>query len=152
MRMQRPILHLRRTRCNARPKRYVRAMFYCRGGAKRCLEVVQIAPRCNLLCVDKITFGHGVMSSGHSTISRPHPALKRYEQRVHTMDQLMVSFQRWAGSADEDINLFLVGGKNCSWQLHEGHDGRFDGLGSKIGPKPPPRYHWKAPIKGFRLV
>jgi hypothetical protein len=25
-------------------------------------------------------------------------------------------------------------------------------LGSKIGPKPPPRYHWKALIKGFRLV
>jgi hypothetical protein len=57
------------------------------------------------------------------------------------MDQLMVSFQRWAGSADEDIYLFLVGGKNCSWQLNEGHDGRSDGLGSKIGPKPPPRYH-----------
>ena len=36
----------------------------------------------------------------------------------------MVSFQRWAGSADEDINLFLVGGKNYSWQLHEGHDGK----------------------------
>jgi hypothetical protein len=31
------------------------------------------------------------------------------------MDQLMVLFQRWAGSADEDINLFLVGGKNYSW-------------------------------------
>jgi len=70
------------------------------------------SPPCNLLRVDKITFGHGVMSSGHSTIIRPHSALKRYEQRVHTMDQLMVSFQRWAGSADEDINLFLVGGKN----------------------------------------
>jgi hypothetical protein len=63
------------------------------------------SPPCNLLRVDKITFGHGVMSSGHSTISRPHPVLKRYEQRVHTMDQLMVSFQRWAGSADEDINF-----------------------------------------------
>jgi hypothetical protein len=64
----------------------------------------------------------------------------------------MVSFQRWAGSADEDINLFMVGGRNCSTQLHEGHDGRFDGLGSKIGPKLLPRYHWKALIKGFRLV
>jgi len=51
------------------------------------------------------------MSSGHSTISQPDPALKRYEQRVHTMDQLMISFQRWAGSADEDINLLLVGDK-----------------------------------------
>jgi len=70
------------------------------------------SPPCNLICVGKITFGHGVMSSGHSTISRPHPALKQYEQRVHTMDQLMVSFQRWTGSADEDINLFLVCGKN----------------------------------------
>jgi hypothetical protein len=28
------------------------------------------------------------------------------------MDQLMVTFQCWAGSADEDINLFLVGGKH----------------------------------------
>ena len=53
-----------------------RAMFYCRGGAKRCLEGVQIAPRCNLLGVDKIAFGHGVKSSGYSTISRPHPVLK----------------------------------------------------------------------------
>jgi len=34
-----------------------------------------------------------------------------------------------------------VGGKNCCWQLHDGHNGRFAGLGSKIGPKPPPRYH-----------
>ena len=41
---------------------------------------------------------------------------------------------------------------NCSWQLHhEGHDGRFAGLGSKIGPKPPPRYHWKANIKNQGL-
>jgi hypothetical protein len=96
------------------------------------------SPPCYLLRVDKITFGHGVMSSGHSTISQPPLVLKRYEQRVHTMamDQLMVSFQCWAGSADEDINLFLVGGKNYSWQLHEGHDGEIDGLGSKIGPKP----------------
>jgi len=30
------------------------------------------------------------------------------------MDQLMISFQRWPGSADEDINLFLVGGKNIA--------------------------------------
>jgi len=28
-----------------------------------------------------------------------------------------------------------VDGKNYSWQLHEGHDGEMDGLGSKIGPK-----------------
>ncbi len=77
-----------------------------------------IAPRCNLLRVDKIAFKHGVMSSGQSTISQPHPALKRYKQRVHihTMNEsmVMVSFQHWAGSADDDINLFLVGGKNCS--------------------------------------
>jgi len=69
------------------------------------------SPPCNLLRVNKIIFGQGVMSSGHSTISRPDPALKRYGQRVHTMDQLMISFQHWAGSADEDINLFLVGVK-----------------------------------------
>jgi len=35
---------------------------------------------------------------------RPHPVLKRYEWRVHTMNELMVSFQRRAGSADDDIN------------------------------------------------
>ena len=112
------------------------------------------SPPCNLLCINKITFGHGVMLSGHSTIIRPHPALKRYEQSVHTMDQLMVLFQCWAGSANEDINLFLVGGKNYSWQLHEGHNGEIDGLGSKIGPKPPPPpgYQMKVHIKGFRLV
>jgi hypothetical protein len=98
------------------------------------LEEVQIAPHATFFRIDKIIFGHGVMSSGHSTISRTPPALKQYKQRVHTMDQLMVSFQCWTGSADEDINLFLVGGKNYSWQLHEGHDGESDGLGSKIGP------------------
>ena len=109
--MQRRILRL----CDTRPKRYVRAMFYCRGGTKRCLEEVQIAPRCNHLRVKKIALRHGVMLSGHSTstISRPHPALKQYEERVHTMNELIVSFQRWAGSADDDINLFLVGDKNA---------------------------------------
>jgi hypothetical protein len=55
------------------------------------------------------------------------------------MIEFMVSFQCWAGLADDDIKLFLVGGINFSWQLQEGHDGRFAGLGSKIGPKPPPR-------------
>ena len=29
------------------------------------------------------------------------------------MNELIVSFQRWAGSADDDINLFLVGDKNA---------------------------------------
>jgi hypothetical protein len=73
-------------------------------------------------------------------------------ERTYVLSYFIISFQHWVGSADDDINLFLVGGKNCSWQLHEGHDGRFAGLGSKIGSKPPPRYHWKALIKGFRLV
>jgi hypothetical protein len=74
-------------------------------------------------------------------------------ERTYVLSYFIISFQEhWVGSADDVINLFLVGGKNCSWQLHEGHDGRFAGLGSKIGSKPPPRYHWKALIKGFRLV
>jgi hypothetical protein len=30
--------------------------------------------------------------------------------------------------------------------------GKIDGLGAKIGPKPPPGYQMKAHIKGFRLV
>ena len=85
-------------------------MFYCRGGAERCLEEVQIAPRCNLLRINKIAFQHGVMSEGHSTISRPHQALIRYELLVHNVNELMVSFQRWAGSADDDINFWLVDG------------------------------------------
>ena len=71
------------------------------------------------------------------------------------MNELMVLFQHWTGSADDDITIFLVCNINCSWLLNEGHDcdGRFAGLGSKIGSnKPPPRYHWKALIKGFRLV
>jgi hypothetical protein len=55
------------------------------------------SPPCNLLRVIKITFGHGVMSSGHSTISRPHPAMKQYEQRVHTMDQLWYHFSAGQG-------------------------------------------------------
>ena len=79
---------------------------------RRCLIVLggrANSPTCNLLRVGKITFRHGAMSSGHSTISQPDLALKRYDQRVHAMDQLMVSFQRWAGSADEDINLFFGG-------------------------------------------
>ena len=29
------------------------------------------------------------------------------------------------------ILMFFVDSKHCSWQLHEGHDGRFAGLGSK---------------------
>jgi hypothetical protein len=66
------------------------------------------------------------------------------------MDQLMVPFQCWAGSADEDINLFLVGGKN--YLAATCRDGEIDDLGYKIGPKPPPGYQMKAHIKGFRLV
>ena len=40
----------------------------------------------------------------------------------------------WRYALNHRINFFLVGGKNYSWQLHEGHDGEIDGLGSKIGP------------------
>jgi hypothetical protein len=65
-------------------------MLFCRGGAKRCLEEVKIAPQCNLLCASKIAVRHGVMSSGHSTISLPCPALNPYEQRVHTMNEVTV--------------------------------------------------------------
>ena len=58
----------------------------------------------------------------------------------------------WRRKTDDDINIFVVGGKNYSWQLHEGCDGEIDGLGSKIGPKPPSGYQMKAHIKGFGLV
>ena len=51
--MQWPILHLRRTRRDTRPKRYVWAMFYCRGGAERCLEEVQIAPHATFFASTK---------------------------------------------------------------------------------------------------
>ena len=49
--MQWPILHLRRTRCNAGPKRYVRAMFYCSHGNN--LEEVQIAPHATFFASTK---------------------------------------------------------------------------------------------------
>ena len=68
------------------------------------------------------------------------------------MNELMVWLQGWCCKTDDDINLFVVGGKNYTCQLHEGRDGEMDGLGSKIGPKPPPGYQMKAHIKGFRLV
>jgi hypothetical protein len=47
------------------------------------------------------------------------------------------------------ILIFFVGGKTCKWQLHEGHDGRFDGLGSKIRPKPPQNTIGKLSSKAF---
>ncbi len=68
------------------------------------------------------------------------------------MNELMVWLQGWRHTTDDDINLFVVDGKNYSWQLHECQDGEIDGLGSKIGPKPPPGYQMKAHIKGFRLM
>ena len=40
------------------------------------------------------------------------------------MNELMVWLQGWCRKTDDDINLFVVGGKNYSWQLHEGHDGK----------------------------
>ena len=52
------------------------------------------------------------------------------------MNELMVWLQGWRGKTDDDVNLFVVGGKTYSWQLHECRDGEIDGLGSKIGPKP----------------
>ncbi len=52
-RMQRPILHLRCTRRDARSKRYVWAMFYCRGGAERCMEEVQIVPHATFFASTK---------------------------------------------------------------------------------------------------
>ncbi len=48
--------------------------------------------------------------------------------------------------------FFLVDGKNCSWQLYEGHDGRMADLESNFRSKHQPRYHWKALIKGFLMV
>ncbi len=48
--------------------------------------------------------------------------------------------------------FFLVDGKNCSWQLHEGHDGRMANLGSNFRLKRQPRSFEKALIKGFLLV
>ena len=44
---------------------------------------------------------------------------------------------------------FLIMQQKQSWQRHEGSDGRFHGLGSKIGSKRPQKYHWKANIKGY---
>ena len=38
---------------DAKPKRYVREMFYCRGDAERCLEEVQIAPHATFFALTK---------------------------------------------------------------------------------------------------
>ena len=51
------------------------------------------------------------------------------------MNELMVWLQGCCSKTDDDINLFVVDGKNYSWRLHEGRDEEMDGLGSKIGPK-----------------
>jgi hypothetical protein len=66
------------------------------------------------------------------------------------MNELMVSLQGRGGNTDEDILLSCS--KNYSWQTHVGWDGRLHDLGSKIGHKPPQKYHWKVNIKGFQLV
>ena len=79
-----------------------------------------------------------VVRTQHHLPSTPDAETIRTEGPYH--GPINGKLQCWAGSADEDINLFLVGGKNYSLQLHEGHDGEIDGLGSKIGPKPPPGY------------
>jgi hypothetical protein len=42
----------------------------------------------------------------HSAISQPHPVLKPYQQRVQTMNKLMVWFQHRAGLADGAV-IFL---------------------------------------------
>jgi hypothetical protein len=44
----------------------------------------------------------------HSAISRPHSALKPYQQRVQTMNKLMVWFQRRAELADGAV-IFCEG-------------------------------------------
>ncbi len=101
-----------------------------------CSEEVQIAPQCNLLCTAKIAVRHGVMPSGHSTISLPCPALKPYKQRVHTMNEVIVLLWHWHGKNDDDINFFWWTAKTVagSYKLHEGHDGRLAGLGSILDP------------------
>jgi hypothetical protein len=66
------------------------------------------------------------------------------------MNELMVLLQEGGGNAAEDINFFWSCSNNYCWQPHEGRDGRLHGLGSKIEPKSPTKYHWKkANIKGF---
>ena len=119
--MQQPILRLCCIPHHARLKHYIRAMFYCGSSTKRCLEEVQIAPpmqpsphQQNSLP----TWCHVVRTR---PISQPHPVLIRYELMVHTMNELMVLFQHWVGSADDDSILLLVDHKNYSWQLQEGH-------------------------------
>jgi hypothetical protein len=43
------------------------------------------------------------------------------------MDSLMISFQCWAGSADDDMILLLFDNEIYSWQLYGVHDGEMDG-------------------------
>ena len=67
LRRQQPIWHLCHTRRNTRPRPCTRAMLFCHGGAKRCLEEVKIAPPSPTILEP---IGHGVMSS-HTAPCQP---------------------------------------------------------------------------------
>jgi hypothetical protein len=64
---------------------------------------------------------------GKYTPLRENQWTKQYQWIVHTMDNIMILFQCWAGSADDDMTLLLVDDKNYSWQLYGVHDGEMDG-------------------------
>ena len=75
---------------------------------------------------------------------KPKKTHKKYDENIgrHLKKKKIGTpkvFQRLSSS--------LGNSQNYSWQLHECRNGEIDGLGSKIGPKPPPGYQMKAHIK-----
>ena len=64
---------------------------------------------------------------GKYTPLRANQWAKQYQWIVHTMDNLLIMFQCWAGLAEDDMIFLLVADENYSWQLYGVHDGEMDG-------------------------
>ncbi len=76
---------------------------------------------------------------------------KQYGWRVHTINELMVLLQGWGGNTDEDINFFCHAAKTRAGSNMRVGMGDFMVWAQKLDQRPP-KYQWKANIKGFRLV
>jgi hypothetical protein len=94
---QQPIWHLCHTRRNTRSRWCMQPMLFLPRWHRKLLGGGENSPhQSNLFGADR-TWCYVVT---HSPISQTHLALKPYEQRVQTMNKLMVWCQRRAGLAD----------------------------------------------------
>jgi hypothetical protein len=107
---QQPIWRLCRTRHNTRSRQCMRTMLFCHSTVKRCTEEMKIAPTNPTISAP---IRHGVMASWHIAISWPQPVLKPFEQRVQTMNKLIVWFQHQARWADGAVNF--CEGRRKNW-------------------------------------